>query len=99
MTFRLAETNTTPSRRHQARAFRRAQLLYEFVATLAMGPTRVRCELVDHGPNGFEARICYDDQHQMSHVFAPWHCIPFVTPRAGLSRPLLKFSGGSGGLD
>jgi len=75
------------------------ELLYEFVATLAMGPTRVRCELVDHGPNGFEARICYDDQHHMSHVFAPWHCIPFVTPRAGLSRPLLKFSGGSGGLD
>ena len=24
----------------------------------------------------------YDGQHHMSHVFAPWHCIPFVTPRA-----------------
>jgi hypothetical protein len=37
---------------------------------------------VDHGPNGFEARIFYDDQHHMSHTFAPWHCIPFTTPRA-----------------
>jgi hypothetical protein len=54
------------------------ELLYVFL----QGPTRIRCELVDHGEYGVEARILYDDKHHMSHTFAPWHCIPFATPRA-----------------
>ena len=54
------------------------ELLYEFLH----GHTRIRCELVDHGQYGVEARILYNDEHHASHTFAPWHCIPFSTPRA-----------------
>ena len=46
------------------------------------GHTRVRCELVDHGEYGAEARILHNEEHYRSHTFAPWHCIPFSTPRA-----------------
>jgi hypothetical protein len=56
----------------------RGELLYEFLR----GDARIRCELVDHGQYGIEARILYNEEHHMSHTFAPWHCIPFVTPRA-----------------
>jgi hypothetical protein len=31
---------------------------------------------------GIEARIFHNDEPHMSHTFAPWHCIPFSTPRA-----------------
>jgi hypothetical protein len=51
---------------------------YEFVH----GHTRVRCELVDHDQYVIEARILHNEEHYMSHTFAPWHCIPFATPRA-----------------
>ena len=37
---------------------------------------------MDHGSYGIEARILHNEEHYMSHTFAPWHCIPFVTPRA-----------------
>jgi hypothetical protein len=53
------------------------ELLHEFVH----GHTRVRCELVDHGQYGVEARILDNEEHHMSHTFAPWHCLPFSTPR------------------
>jgi hypothetical protein len=53
------------------------ELVYEFLH----GHTRVRCELVDHGQYGV-ARILYNEEHHMSHTFAPWHCIPFVTQLA-----------------
>jgi hypothetical protein len=46
------------------------------------GHTPVRCELVDHGQYGIEARVFHNEEHYMSHTFAPWHCIPFATPRA-----------------
>jgi hypothetical protein len=52
--------------------------LYEFLH----GHTRIRCELVDHGQYGIEARILHNEEHYMSHTFAPWHSIPFATPRA-----------------
>jgi hypothetical protein len=52
--------------------------LYEFLH----GHTRVRFELVDHGEWGIEARILHNDEHHMSHTFAPWHVVPFSTPRA-----------------
>jgi hypothetical protein len=29
-----------------------------------------------------EARILHNEEHYMSHTFAPWHVIPFSTPRA-----------------
>jgi hypothetical protein len=32
--------------------------------------------LVDHGGYGTEARILYNEEHYMSHTFAPWHCHP-----------------------
>jgi len=54
------------------------ELLYEFLH----GHTKVRCELVDHGQYGVEARLLYDEEHRISHTFAPWHCIPLSTPRA-----------------
>ena len=54
------------------------ELLYEFLH----GHTRIRCELVDHGPYAIEARILHNEEHYMSHTFAPWHAIPFTTPRA-----------------
>jgi hypothetical protein len=53
-------------------------LFYEFVHA----QTRVRCELVDHGEWGIEARILHNDEHHVSHTFAPWHVVPFSTPRA-----------------
>lgn len=65
-------------RGRQPRIPTHGELLYEFVHE----HTRVRCELVDHGPYGIEARILHNEEHYMSHTFAPWHCIPFVTPRA-----------------
>ena len=55
------------------------ELLYE----LLQGNTRMRCELVDHGQSRIEARIHYNEEHRRSHTFAPWHCIPFATPRRG----------------
>jgi hypothetical protein len=54
------------------------ELLYEFLH----GHTRIRCELVDHGQYGIEARILHNEEHYMSRTFAPWHCIPLATPRA-----------------
>jgi hypothetical protein len=57
---------------------RQGKLLYEYLS----GRTRIRCELVDHGQYGVEARILFNEEHYMSHTFAPWHCISFVTPRA-----------------
>jgi len=53
------------------------ELLYEFLHE----HTRIRCELVDHGQYGIEARILHNEEHYMSHTFAPWHVIPFATPR------------------
>jgi hypothetical protein len=47
------------------------------------GHTRVRCELVDHGDFGFEARILYNEEHHMSHTFAPCHCIPLLNAADG----------------
>jgi hypothetical protein len=44
--------------------------------------TRIRCELVDHDQYGIEARILHNEEHYVSHSFAPWHCIPFATPQA-----------------
>jgi hypothetical protein len=55
------------------------ELLYEFVM---QDHTRVRCELVDHGQYGIEARILHNEEHHMSHAFAPWHSVPLMTPRA-----------------
>jgi hypothetical protein len=55
------------------------ELLYEFLK----GHTRVRFELIDHGPvYGVEARILHNEEHHMSHTVAPWHTVPFATPRA-----------------
>jgi hypothetical protein len=54
------------------------ELLHEFLH----GHTRIRCELLDHGQYGWEARILHDEKFFMSHTFALWHSIPFATPRA-----------------
>jgi hypothetical protein len=61
-----------------ARVAQPGEPLYEFV----QGHTRIRCELRDHGAYGWEARILHNEEHHISHTFAPWHCIPFATPRA-----------------
>ena len=34
-----------------------------------------------HGQYGIEARILCNEEHRMSHTFAPWHTVPFATPR------------------
>jgi hypothetical protein len=68
--------------RHTTAIAETGELLYEFLR----GHTRVRCELVDHGQCGFEALIFHNDEHYMSHTFAPWHCIPFASPRAAAMR-------------
>jgi len=60
------------------RLYEPGELLFEFV----QGHTRIRCELVDRGEYGIEARILYNEEHRISHTFAPWHCVPFATPRA-----------------
>jgi hypothetical protein len=54
------------------------ELLYEFMS----GHTRIRAELVDRGEWGVEARILHNEEHFVSHTFAPWHVAPFATPRA-----------------
>ena len=50
------------------------------VCGMTMGPEVG--ELVDHGQYGMEAPILHNDEHYMSHTFAPRHAIPFNTPRA-----------------
>lgn len=51
------------------------ELLFEFVK----GHTRVRCELVDRGANGIEARILLNEDDFISQTFAPWRS---AAPRA-----------------
>jgi hypothetical protein len=61
-----------------SRVYEPGELLYEFLH----GHTRIRCELVDRGEWGVEARILHNEEHHISHTFAPWHVAPFATPRA-----------------
>lgn len=44
------------------------EVLFEFLH----GDTRIRCELVDHGGHGIEARFVHDDRAMMSQTFPPW---------------------------
>lgn len=41
------------------------EVLFEFLH----GDTRIRCELVDHGGHGIEARFVHDDRAMMSQTF------------------------------
>jgi hypothetical protein len=47
-----------PAPKPQARVTQPGELLFEFVK----GYTRIRCELVDHGDYGVEARILHDEE-------------------------------------
>jgi hypothetical protein len=60
------------------RAYEPGELLSEFLN----GHIRIRAELVDRGKHGVEARILHNEEHVISHTFAPWHVAPFTTPRA-----------------
>ncbi len=52
------------------------EVLFEFLH----GGTRIRCELVDHGDYGIEARFVHQDLSMMSQTFPP--CRAFRrTPR------------------
>jgi hypothetical protein len=54
------------------------ELLHEFLH----GHTRIRYELTDLGPKyGVQIRVFHNERFFMSHAFAPWHSIPFMTPR------------------
>lgn len=62
----------------EERTLQPGEVLFEFLK----GHTRIRCELVDRGQYGVEARILHDEEPMISHTFAPWHIAPFATPRA-----------------
>lgn len=51
---------------------------------LLHGHTRIRCELVDLGEFGIEARFIHNEEPipVLARTFAPWHVAPFTTPRA-----------------
>jgi hypothetical protein len=61
-----------------ARVSQPGELLFEFLK----GHTRIRCELIDLGQYGVEARILHNEEPVISQTFAPWHVVPFATPRA-----------------
>ena len=52
------------------------------VVRLPARPHAHPLRVVDHGQYGIEARILHNEEHYMSHTFAPWHAIPFATTRA-----------------